>query len=97
MKDLRTKINNVVKTGKVVFGSKSVVKSLLVGNPRLIVLSRNCPEKEGTQIAYYAKLASVPVETAEESSIELGSVCSKPFPVSAIGVLDAGDSGILAS
>ncbi len=97
IKDLRTKLGNVMKTGKVILGSKSTTTALLTANPKMIILSRNCPEKEREQITYYSKLAGVPVETAEENSIELGSICSKPFPVSAIGVLDEGDSGILSN
>lgn len=97
MKDLKTKIGSVMKTGKVVLGSKSVIKTLLVGNPKLVILSKNCPEKEREQITYYAKISGTPLETAEETSIELGSICSKPFPISAIGILDEGESEILSS
>ena len=97
IKDLRTKLGNVIKTGKVILGSKSTTTALLTANPKMIILSRNCPEKEREQITYYSKLANVPLETAEENSMELGSICSKPFPVSAIGILDEGDSGILSN
>jgi large subunit ribosomal protein L30e len=97
IKDLRTKLGNIMKTGKVVLGSKSVTTTLLTGSPKMVILSRNCPEKEREQITYYSKLANVTVETAEENSMDLGSNCSKPFPVSAIGILEEGDSGILSN
>jgi large subunit ribosomal protein L30e len=96
MKDIRNDLGNVLKTGKSVTGFRQVEKTLLVGNPKLIILSRNCPTDEMEQIMYYAKIASVPCEVAKEDSMELGSVCGKPFPVSAISILDEGESNILA-
>lgn len=97
MKDLKDKIGNVMKTGKTVIGSNQVTKSLLVGNPKLIILSSNCPDQEREEITYYSRLSNVPVEVTKEDSIELGSICGKPFPVSAIGVLDEGESNIISS
>lgn len=97
MKDIKNKINSVLKTGKAVIGSKSVEKALLIGNPKLIILSNNCPEEEQEDITYYSKLAGVVQIKVSEDSLELGSLCGKPFPVSAIGILDEGESGIITA
>ncbi|MEM4444604.1 MAG: ribosomal L7Ae/L30e/S12e/Gadd45 family protein [Thermofilum sp.] len=43
----------------------------------------------------YASIAKIPVLVFEGSSRELGSVCRKPFMVSALAVLDPGESTIL--
>jgi large subunit ribosomal protein L30e len=96
MKDLKDRINSVMKTGKVVIGSKRVIKNLLVGNPKLIILSSNCPADVRGEVFYYSRLSKVPYGIGKEDSIELGSICGKPFPVSAIGILDEGESDILA-
>ncbi|MBN2014103.1 MAG: 50S ribosomal protein L30e [Candidatus Altiarchaeota archaeon] len=96
MKGLRDEISSVIKTGKTVIGSKETTKSLLIGNPKLVILSSNCPEEERESITYYSKLVNVPLEVTKEDSIELGSICGKPFPVSAIGVLESGESDIIS-
>ncbi len=97
MRDLKTKINNVMKTGKSVIGVNQVVETLLTNNPKLIILSSNCPDNKKEDIIYYSKLVQVLVKSVKEDGIELGSICGKPFPVSAIGILDEGDSDIFSS
>ena len=97
MKDLKNKISNVLKTGKAEIGSKKVIKALLIGDPKLIILSSSCPAEEKQDILYYAKLAEKPSISVKEDSIELGSMCGKPFSISALCIIDDGDSGILAS
>ncbi len=95
MRDLKDRINSVMKTGKVIIGSKKAIKTLLVGNLKLIILSSNCPYDVQEEITYYARLSKTPSEVAQEDSLELGSICGKPFPVSAIGIVDEGESDIL--
>ncbi len=97
MKDLKNNINTLMKTGKSSIGSKEVIANLLIEKPKLIIISSNCPEKQREQITYYTTIAKVPLKTVKEDSKELGSICRKPFPVSAISILDEGDSTILSS
>jgi len=42
-----------------------------------------------------ARLNNVPVAIFKGTSAELGSVIGKPFKVSAIGIIDPGDSKII--
>ncbi|OYT41437.1 MAG: 50S ribosomal protein L30e [Candidatus Altiarchaeales archaeon ex4484_43] len=95
MKNLREDISSVMKTGKLVIGSNKVIKTLLVGNPKLIILSSNCPDSVREGIVYYSRLSKIPYSIIKDDSIELGSICGKPFPVSAIGIVDEGESDIL--
>ncbi|HDH40974.1 MAG TPA: 50S ribosomal protein L30e [Candidatus Altiarchaeales archaeon] len=95
VKDLRDDISSVVKTGKVVIGSNRVIKTLLIGNPKLIILSSNCPDSIREDIIYYSRLSKIPYSIIKDDSTELGSICGKPFPVSAIGIVDEGESDIL--
>ncbi len=95
MKDLKDKISSVIKTGKVIIGSKRVIKTLLVGNPKLIILSSSCPDNVREEIVYYTRLSKVSYRIIKDDSIELGSICGKPFPVSVIGILEGGESDIL--
>lgn len=95
MKDLKDDISSVIKTGKVVIGSKRAIKTLLIGNPKLIILSSNCPDNVREEIIYYSRLSEIPYSIIKDDSIELGSICGKPFPVSAIGIVGGGESDIL--
>ena len=46
-------------------------------------------------VEYYAKLSEIPSYTYEGSSVDLGSVCGKPFTVATLIINDPGDSTIL--
>jgi len=93
--DIDKAIANVVRTGKVSFGMDSALKSAKTGKVKLIVLAANCPSEVREDIEYYAKLSDVPLMTFRGSSLDLASVCGKPFSVSALGIREPGDSDIL--
>jgi len=95
MKDLKHELGVAMKTGKLVLGYKNVSKLLLSGRPKLVIVSDVCPGKIKESILYYSQLAGVQCIKARETSLELGSHCGKPFPASAIAILDPGDSDIL--
>jgi large subunit ribosomal protein L30e len=95
MRDLKDELTGVMKTGKVVLGSKRVVKTLLTGNLKLIILSSNCPDDVREELMYYIRLSKTPYDIITDDSIELGSICGKPFPISTIGIVDEGESDIL--
>lgn len=95
MKDIKDRISAVIRTGKVVIGSNKVITALLGSNVKLIILSKNCPRDLKERIIYYSKLSKTPYYIIESNSLEFGSICRKPFSVSALGVLDQGDSNIL--
>jgi len=46
-------------------------------------------------IENYGRLAKIPVLRHQKDSLDLGLVCGKSFPVSAIVINDPGDSRIL--
>lgn len=95
MKDIKKDIGSVIKTGKVCIGSKGVISNLLTGNPKLILISSNCPNDIRERIVYYSQLSNTHYYITKDNSMELGSVCGKPFSVSALGIMDAGESNIL--
>jgi large subunit ribosomal protein L30e len=95
MKQLKQKLGNAVRTGKLVLGSKNVIKLLFNGTSKLIVISANCPTDVKERVVYYCKLAEVPYHVAESTGLEIGAACGKPFNVSALAVIQEGDSKIL--
>jgi large subunit ribosomal protein L30e len=95
MIDVNKAIATVVKTGKVLLGTKKAVENAKLGRARLIVAASNCPRNILEEITYYGKLSNVPVSIYKGTSIDLGAVCGKPYPVSALTVREPGDSDIL--
>lgn len=88
-------IYSVIRTGRVVLGSKRALNSLKMGKARMVVIASNAPKDLRNLVEYYSKVASIPVYTYGGASIELGRVCGKPFPVTMIAVRDPGDSDIM--
>ena len=93
--DINKAIRLAVDTGKVNFGSREAIKSALNGSAKAIVLADNCPVSVKKDIEYYSTLSSVANIKFSGTSVELGSICGKPFPVSALVVFEAGQSDIL--
>jgi large subunit ribosomal protein L30e len=96
MSSLDHELRMALKTGRVNLGSKSALKELLKGRAKLIILSSNCPERYQEKIEGYAKLVGIPVLRHKKDSVDLGTLCGKPFPVSAIVINEPGDSKILS-
>ncbi len=95
--DLNRNLNVCAKTGKVLMGERSIIKHLGQETMKLIIFANNCPEMAKSRISKYAKLNSTPVPLYmfQNSSIELGLALGKPFMVSALGIVDEGDSELL--
>ena len=84
-----------IKTGKVRFGSKEAIKALKHGKAKMVIIAANAPKEIKDDILYYAKLSKIPVYIFQGTSVELGTICGKPFMVAAITIYDEGDSRIL--
>ncbi len=91
--DINKALKTAVTKGKVIFGFEQTIKALKSGNAKLIIVSSNCPDKHLYMIGKHKK---VPLHKFSGTNIDLGSACGKPFSVSVLSVLDAGDSEILA-
>ncbi len=95
MVDISKAVRMAVDTGKVKFGTRDGIKAALKGDAKLILLSSNCPEETRSDITRHAKLSGVQVHVFAGTSFELGSLCGKPFPVSALCIFEPGNSNIL--
>ena len=95
MIDVNKAISTTAKTGKILFGASSALKSAKARKAKLIIVASNCPQKMREAIKYYCKLSKVPVSIYKGNSLDLGAVCGKPFEVSALTVKEPGDSDIL--
>ncbi len=91
--DLKTALNVCVKTGKVCLGERETILTLLTGNPKKVIISNNAKNKN--RIEYYCKLSGTDYMVVNLNSLTLGEYCGKPFPVSALAIINPGDSNIL--
>ncbi|MBI2079227.1 50S ribosomal protein L30e [Candidatus Micrarchaeota archaeon] len=84
-----------VESGKVEFGSKKSVKNSLIGKTKLFVISANTPKASKDIVTRNAELSNTPILNFEGSSLELGSICGKPYPVAILSVYEVGSSNIM--
>jgi len=84
-----------ISTGRVHLGSKTAMREIRRGRTKMAIISSNCPEAMRDRIENYGRLAKIPVLRHTKDSLDLGLLCGKPFPVSAIVINDPGDSRIL--
>ncbi|MEE1134811.1 50S ribosomal protein L30e [uncultured Methanobrevibacter sp.] len=95
MMDVDRGIRVAVDTGDVTLGSEKSIQSLKLGKGQLAVVAGNAPKEILEDVEYYANLSEIPFIVYDGSSVDLGSVCGKPFTVATLIVNDPGDSTIL--
>ena len=93
--DVDRGIRVAVDTGDVILGSEKSIQSLKLGKGQLVIVAENSPKNILEDVEYYCKLSDIPSYTYKGTSVELGSVCGKPFTVATLVINDPGDSTIL--
>lgn len=96
MVSFEEELRMLLKTGRVEFGSKKAVKAVKLGKAKMVILASNAPPQVVKDIKYYSRFSKTPIYVFEGTSLELGTLCGRPHLISAITVLDPGDSNILA-
>lgn len=91
--DVQRSLRTVMATGKVLVGADQTAKAVSRGEAKLVILATNAPNAEDIRAAATKK--KVPVYSFEGMGTELGPACGKPFSISALAVLDAGESDVL--
>jgi len=91
--DLARQLKQGISTGKLVFGQRQTASYCSKGDASLILVAANCP------IDFIDKIRNehpdVPVHQVTMVNRQLGAACGKPFPVSSICIIDAGQSELL--
>jgi large subunit ribosomal protein L30e len=86
---------NVIDTGSIIYGTKNSKRACFIGEPKLLVVSKTLTPHIKEEFIYFAKLLNIQIINYPESSIELGSVCGKPFSISVVAMTDFGKSSIV--
>ncbi|VVC02888.1 50S ribosomal protein L30e [Candidatus Burarchaeum australiense] len=91
--DVEKNLRMAIESGKVEFGTRSGVRS--AAKAKLVLVSSNCPSAIRKKVEEQCAKSGAALVTYKGTSVELGAVCGKPFPISIFTVLDAGSSGVL--
>ena len=91
--DLTRQLKIAMSSGNLLFGQKQTVNACAKGDARLIILAANCPQTWIDDI--HARHPDVAMHRVMLVNRELGTACAKPFSISTICILDAGNSELL--
>ncbi len=90
--DVNREIRLAVNTGKTLLGVDQSKKAVEDGNAKLLIVAKNCPEKNFLKEEYNG----VPIYQFEGTNKNLGSAAGKPFAVSVLTVIEQGESNVLS-
>jgi large subunit ribosomal protein L30e len=91
--DFNASLRRAIKTGDVILGQNNTEKCVKEGRAQMVVIAANCPENFKKQLTGYENIF---IHTFEGSSVALGKACGKPFMVSTLAIVSAGESDILS-
>jgi large subunit ribosomal protein L30e len=90
--DLAHALKVALQTGKVQIGLAETLASAKENQARMVIVARTCPDPLLTK---NARIGKAPIYHYDGTAIELGAACGRPFPISALAILDPGASAIL--
>ncbi len=91
--DVQRSLRTVIATGRVLIGADQTHKAVERGEAKLVILANNAPH--GDNIRTAASGRGVPVYDYSGMGTDLGPACGKPFAISALAVLEVGESDVL--
>jgi large subunit ribosomal protein L30e len=90
--DLAHALKVALETGTVRLGLSETLDAAHAKKAKLLIVAKSCPDPTLTKERAIGK---IPIYHYDGSAVELGQACGRPFPVSAMAVLDPGSSAIL--
>jgi len=90
--DLNHALKVALETGKVRLGLEETREAAEAKKARLLIVAKSCPD---AKLRSERAVGKIPVFHFDGTAVELGQACGKPFPISAMAILDPGTSAIL--
>ena len=91
--DISRQLKLANTTGKLLFGQRQAVDACAKGDAKCIIVAANCPQEYLDDLA--AKHPEVTLHRTIMVNRDLGVASGKPFSISTITVIDAGESELL--
>ncbi len=88
--DIERNLRMAINSGKVLFGVREAEKAIENRTAKMIVIAKSCP----SDFLKGQKKTKVLEFTGD--NIALGALCGKPFSISAVTIVDPGESNILS-
>jgi large subunit ribosomal protein L30e len=82
-----------MNSGLLLLGQNQTADACAKGEAKLVILAANCPQEYVDDLS--SSHPDVPIHRVMLVNRELGAACAKPFHISAICVLDPGNSDLL--
>jgi large subunit ribosomal protein L30e len=95
MADLNNDLRMAVDTGSVALGTAETVQAISGNRAKLVIICSKGKQMTNADIIHLCNIAGIKVIKFNGSSMELGTVCGKPFSVNSMAVIEAGNSKIL--
>ena len=95
MSDIARDIRLAVDTGKVALGTNEVVKAINSNGAKLVIVAGKGRKDILEDISHACTIANVKFIKFSQGSMELGTVCGKPYPINSVAVIEPGNSNIL--
>ncbi|MEM3839389.1 MAG: 50S ribosomal protein L30e [Candidatus Micrarchaeaceae archaeon] len=95
MSDLTNDLRLAIDTGKVSFGHRSVIRNISSGNAKAVVIASKGRKGIVDDIIHMCEIAKIRAIKFSGNGIELGTACGRPYSVTSLAVIDAGNSQIL--
>ena len=90
--DLAHALKVALETGKVRIGLTESRAAAEAKKARLLIVARTCPD---AALRTERQLGKVPIYHYDGTAVDLGQACGRPYPISAMAILDPGSSAIL--
>ena len=91
--DISRQLKVASETGNLLYGQRQAMDACARGDAKCVILAANCPQDYIDDLA--AKHPEVTMHRTMIVNRDLGVASGKPFSVSTITVIDAGDSDLL--
>ena len=91
--DLARQLKNAISSGNLLFGQRQTMSACNSSDARMVIIAANCPADYIEDLR--SRHPDVPMHQITLVNRELGAACGKPFAVSVLSVIDAGDSDLL--
>jgi len=89
--DVGREIRKAIDTGSIKLGADQTKKAVEEGSAKLVILSKNCPDE------FLWDQSRTRTLRFDGTNVDLGLACGKPFSISALAVLEPGESEILGA
>jgi len=93
--DLESQIALAIKTGSVLFGSKTVLSAAANGKVKAVVVASNYGGEDLERLKEICAFSEIPLIIYGKSSLQLGRISLRNHPVAVLGIRSPGESTIV--